>query len=128
MDYLYQIPRIHDGLEHLLKNDPVFSKLGIKLHELLWPYMGSDFAGLVRIVIGQQVSTQAAQSMWNKFKDGLPCVTPNAVLVLDDDEMRSFGLSHQKASYIRGLAEAVRKGTFDFVALEHASDDSGRVA
>lgn len=123
MEYFHQIPRIHDGLEYLLKNDPVFRARDININDFRWPYMGAGFEGLVRIVIGQQVSTQAAASLWDRFQKEMPCVTPNAILVLKDDEMRGFGLSHQKASYIRGLAEAVRKGTFDPVALEHAGDD-----
>lgn len=123
MDFLHQIPRINDGLEYLLENDPVFSKRNIELKSFYWPYMGAGFEGLARIVVGQQLSTQAAASLWRRFKEEMPCITPNAVLALKDDEMRSYGLSHQKASYIRGLAEAVNQKTFDPVALEHIGDD-----
>ena len=90
--------------------------------------MGAGFPGLVRIVIGQQVSTKAAESLWNRFENELPNVTPNAVLVLSDEDMRKLGLSYQKASYIRGLAEAVKAKKFDPVALEHATDEEVHTA
>lgn len=123
VQHLYQVPRIHDGLEHLLNNDPVFNALGIKPADIKREYVGPGFPGLVRIVIGQQVSTQAADSMWHKFVQGMPNVTPNSVLILNQDELRSFGLSYQKAGYIRGLAEKINNGEFDPLNLDHLSDE-----
>lgn len=123
VQYLHQIPRIREGLEHLLERDPVFSALQADPETFLWPYMGPGFPGLVRIVIGQQVSTLAAEALWTRFVDGVPNVTPNSVLVLKDDDMRLLGLSHQKASYIRGLAKAVKKKEFDPAALKNLPDE-----
>jgi len=120
--YLHQIPRIHDSIEHLLGSDPVFSRLKLTPRDLLWPYHGPGFAGLVRIVIGQQISVHAARALWERFEAGMPCVTPNSVVMVSNDEMRTFGLSHQKARYIRGLAEAVNSGAFDPDKLAAASD------
>lgn len=123
MEYLRQIPRVRDSLEYLLENDPVFSKLGIDMKELNWPYYGAGFSGLVRIVIGQQISTHAATALWNRFVDNVYTVSPNSILVLKDDDMRAIGLSHQKAKYIRGLAASVKAGEFDPDALKDLSDD-----
>jgi DNA-3-methyladenine glycosylase II len=120
---LASVPRIRDGLEHLLENDPVFAKTGVDPAELAFPYYGPGFPGLVRIVVGQQVSTAAAASMWKRFREGMPDITPNAVLALKDDEMRGFGLSHQKAKYIRGLAEAIREEVFDPEKLADLTDE-----
>lgn len=117
------MPRIFDGLEHLLKNDPVFSGLGLNPADIKRIYVGAGFRGLVRIVIGQQVSTQAADSLWQRLQDGIPNVTPNSVLILKPDEMRNLGLSHQKAGYIRGLADAINEGAFDPQALDPLTDD-----
>ncbi len=123
MEHLYQIPRIREGLDLLLKNDRVFADLGVKPKDLKWPYFGPGFAGLVRIVIGQQISTQAAASLWQRFKDGAHTVTPNSILALKDQDMRELGLSYQKAKYIRGLAEAVKNKEFKPDALDEASDE-----
>lgn len=117
------MPRIFEGLEHLLTRDPVFGKLDISAADIRREYVGPGFPGLVRIVIGQQVSVQAADSLWRRFEGGIPNVTPNSVLVLKQDEMRALGLSHQKARYIRELALAVNEARFDPLALDHLSDD-----
>ncbi len=120
--YLFHIPRIHDGLEHLLDNDPVFSALGIRPKDIEREYIGPGFPGLVRIVIGQQVSTHAADSLWRRFQEGMPNVTPNAVLILKQDDMRALGLSHQKARYIRELAKAINDKKFDPLGFDHLTD------
>lgn len=120
--YLYHIPRIYEGLEYLLTNDPVFSTLGLEVKDIKRDYIGPGFEGLVRIVVGQQVSTQAADALWQKLVDGLPNITPNTLLIQNQEDLRKLGLSHQKARYIRELAEAVNNGTFDPVALEKLDD------
>jgi len=120
--YLFHVPRIYDGLEYLLEKDPVFSKLGIAPADIRRSYVGPGFAGLVRIVIGQQVSVQAADSLWKRFEDGIPSVTPNSVLVLKQDDMRKLGLSHQKARYIRDLATAINEKRFDPMGFDDLTD------
>jgi len=120
---LHQVPRIYEGMAHLLENDKIFKKWGKTPKDFDRAFYGTGFAGLCRIVIGQQVSTQAADSLWARFQNGLPNITPNAALVLTPDEMRELGLSHQKAKYILGLATAMNGGDFDPVALERMGDD-----
>lgn len=123
MNYLHYVPRIQESLYYLLENDPVFSKRNIDIETLDFPYYGPGFSSLVRIVLGQQVSTQAANALWKKFEDEMPCVTPNAILITDNEEMREMGVSHQKAGYIRGLAEKVKAEEFDPNRLERLSAD-----
>jgi DNA-3-methyladenine glycosylase II len=105
-------------------NDPVFSALGIAAEDLTeWKHMGAGFAPLVRIVIGQQVSTAAAASLWNRFTGAVRVIDPETVLRLNEDEMRELGLSRQKISYIHGLSRAVQDGAFNPDDLHLLSDD-----
>ena len=120
--HLYHIPRIREGMELLLLNDPVFKTWGLTPEDFPRPYYGAGFPALCRIVIGQQVSTHAADALWKRFEEGLPNVTPNAVLILKQDELRQLGLSQQKANYIFNLAEKINAGDFDPQALEHMDD------
>lgn len=122
MDYLYQIPHIRAGLEHLIANDKVFAKLSVVPETLPWRYAAPGMPSLIRIVIGQQVSTAAAVSLWNKFQAQAGGITPEEVLALDDDTLRACGLSRQKIGYVRGLAEAVLGGHIEpdgFHALDN---------
>lgn len=121
-DFLHQVPRIREGLDYLRRADPVFQALEIDIEQFSWHYIGPGFPGLVRIVIGQQISTHAADSLWTRFTARLPDITPDSVRILSDEDMRALGLSRQKAAYIRGLAAAVREGKFNPEALERRED------
>lgn len=81
------------------------------------------FEGFMRAIVAQQVSVAAANGIWRKLEEGLGGIEPEAVLASDDARLRSLGLSRQKTSYVRGLAEAVVSGTLDFDALHKAPDE-----
>ena len=73
---------------------------------------------LLRAIVGQQVSIQAAASMWAKLTAAVgDPPDPQALLAASDEALRSAGLSRQKASYARSLAEEVVSGRLDFARL-----------
>lgn len=82
---------------------------------------------LLRTIIGQQVSVAAAQSIWNKLAAGLGDLTnPASVAAASDEALRAAGLSRQKASYARSLAEEVATGRLDLAHLP--TDDEAAIA
>jgi len=82
---------------------------------------------LLRTIVGQQVSVQAARSMWNKLvaKLGQP-VDLQSLLKSSDEELREAGLSRQKAGYARSLAGLVLSGELDLAHLP--ADDEEAIA
>lgn len=69
---------------------------------------------LLRTIVGQQVSVAAAASIWTKLGAALGDLTsPEIVAAASDDALRAAGLSRQKASYARSLAEEVTSGRLD---------------
>src|SRR3954464_12238986 len=72
------------------------------------------YATLLRTIIGQQVSTKAAESVWRKLESIVGALTdPNNIARANDEQLREAGLSRQKASYARSLAEEVTSGRLD---------------
>ena len=91
--------------------------------------MAPGFDTLVRIILGQQVSTASANSMWTRLT--VACengVMPECILKQGHDGLRSLGFSNQKARYVLGLADATMSGELDFAALRMASDDMVRAS
>ena len=82
----------------------------------------AGFEGLVRIILEQQVSLSSAFSVYRKLKTALPELSPGAVGKLTDEGLRSFGITRQKARYIRILSEEIREGRLDLNALEALPD------
>ena len=68
------------------------------------------FAGMVHLILGQQVSIEAADAMYRRLRATIGPVAPEAILALDDDTMRACGFTRMKAGYARSLAEAVLDG------------------
>ncbi len=123
MELLHEIPRIRRDLNYLLRNDPGFKKHGADLGSFDWPFIGPDFPGLVRIVIGQQLSTRAADSLWRRFCRTVKPVSPGKILKLSSDDMRGLGLSRQKSAYIAGLAQAAKDRRLVTGDFESMSDE-----
>jgi DNA-3-methyladenine glycosylase II len=86
----------------------------------------NTFETLVHIILEQQVSLASALAALNKLKERLTEITPQGLLLLNDDELRSCYFSRQKSLYVRYLAEALLSGSLDLSALENQPDDSVR--
>ncbi len=94
-----------DASAHLMRRDRILKKLipQHKDHYLQAP--APAFMTLARAIIGQQVSTKAADTVWQRFTE--KCgrrPTPASVAELDLDTLRSLGLSMRKSEYIADLA------------------------
>ena len=84
----------------------------------------NGFAGLVRILIGQQVSVAAANAIQGRVDALLPETTPQAWLALDDAALAACGVSAPKRRYLSGLAEAVVEKRLVFATLHRAENDA----
>jgi len=80
------------------------------------------FSALVHSIVGQQISTKAHKTIWERMKVGLAEITPEKVLNCSEAELQGYGISFRKASYIKGAAEKVMDGTLNVGSL-HAKQD-----
>ena len=65
------------------------------------------FRDLVFFVIGQQLSIKATDSIITRFKGLLNYeITPAKILLFNDIDIRSIGVSNAKVAYIKGIAKA----------------------
>ncbi len=90
-----------------------------------WP---GGFAGLARIVTGQQVSTASADAIWGRFSALPGALEPAGYLLLSEETVRGAGQSGGKYRTLRGLAEALAAGTFDFAHLTDMSAEQAIAA
>ena len=86
------------------------------------------FSALVHSIVGQQISTKAQETVWQRVAALLGEVTPAAVAACPDDVLQSTGLSFRKVGYIKGAAERVLSGDVDLEGLRDLSDDEVRRA
>lgn len=80
---------------------------------------------LLRTIVGQQVSFQAAASVWGKLESARGDMTdPHAIMDASFDELRACGLSRQKQGYARSLAELVKTGALDLHNLPAEDEEA----
>jgi DNA-3-methyladenine glycosylase II len=95
----------------LMKQDRILKKIIPKYGPGFLVTRGDPFTTLARAIVGQQISVAAAQSVWNKMLLTLKKkVSPQNILMLTVEELRSAGLSGRKVEYIRDLAEHFDSG------------------
>jgi len=80
---------------------------------------------LLRTIVGQQVSVAAAASIWRKLEAAVgEGIVPEALIAASDDALRAAGLSRQKASYARSLAEEITSGRLDLATLPENDEEA----
>lgn len=85
------------------------------------------FATLLRIMVGQQLSTHAAAAIWSRLEAAVTPLTPERLLDTGDDDLRALGFSRQKIVSGRALSADIVSGRIDLDGLA-AHDDSAAVA
>ena len=108
----------------LSKRDPVLRKI-IKKHKRGFLTTRNDpFFSLCRTIVGQQISTKAADSIWSKFeKKCKKRIVPKTVLKLSSRTLKSAGLSRQKVSYLKNIAKSFKNKSFNIGDLKKMNDE-----
>lgn len=83
------------------------------------------YGALVRSIVGQQLSTRAASTIYARLTDlfgGRP-PSPAEALSASEEDLRAAGLSGRKSEYLRDLARHVDSGELDLESLDELSDE-----
>ena len=84
----------------------------------------NPFKALIRAIVGQQLSTKAAATIFTRF-ESLFDTFPSAaqVMAVPDERLRSVGLSSQKTGYLRDLCRRIEEGALPIDALDLMADE-----
>jgi DNA-3-methyladenine glycosylase II len=115
---------IQRGLRHLRKNDPIMRSVIRKAGPFTLSLRHDRFHALVQSIVSQQISGKAARSIWEKLRTIAAPLSAERIRQLSMDELRTAGLSRQKASYILDLANHVCEGRLELNRLGRLSDDA----
>jgi len=122
---------VNEGLTHLRKADGVLAALidefgspdGVLRRR--GPRPTDAYGALLRSIVGQQLSTKAARTIYERltqlYEGRTP--TPAELIATDPDALRGVGLSRAKAAYLRDLAEHVEDGELDLDRIAELPDE-----
>ncbi len=113
------------AINHLKKADPVLRDIIERVGAYRIEYGDPAFESLAETIVYQQLNGKAALTIFSRFAAlaGEP-LTPEGILKLTDAQMRGVGLSKQKTSYLRDLAERTQRGELNFADLANLSDEA----
>ena len=115
------------AMRHLARVDPDFARAIKEVGHPELRVVPSGFGGLMRSIVGQQVSVHAARSIWLRLEALIPTADPAEFLKLTDEQLRGVGLSNAKMKYGRSLASDIVEGRIDFAKLAEL-DDAAAIA
>ena len=109
--------------------DPIMARSIERVGECTLTPNPNLFETLVDAIISQQISVKAADAIMGRLRktalgDTGGLVTPESLLPLDADTLRTAGLSPQKIRYIRDLTERVSSGQLDLAQLSELDDEA----
>jgi DNA-3-methyladenine glycosylase II len=83
------------------------------------------YGALLRAIVGQQLSTKAARTIYLRVIDlfGGSTPSPEQLLEAREEDLRAAGLSGRKTEYIRDLASHVLSGELELDRLDDLSDE-----
>ena len=111
-----------DGIAHLIAVDAPLKAIIEKHPQSILQSRMDCFHTLMRSITGQQISVQAADSIWRKLELISPQVIPQNCANLTAEQLRSCGFSRQKISYIQNLLEFEVKGNLNLPELQTMTD------
>jgi DNA-3-methyladenine glycosylase II len=83
------------------------------------------YGALLRAIVGQQLSTKAARTIYGRVLELFDGQTPSPAQLLEagEEDLRAAGLSGRKVEYVRDLATHVLDGELELDRLEELGDE-----
>ena len=105
------------AITYLYKKDAIFEQIRQQYGIPIQPKRPQGFHTLVLLILEQQVSIDSAKATFLKLKKAISDFSEENVYAFSDAEFRLCGVSRQKTTYIKALAEAVLNGQLNIESL-----------
>jgi len=114
----------NSAVKYLSKKDPVMKKLISQYRDKTLTTRRDIFYSLCKSIIGQQISIQAANSVFEKFEKACNGkINPKKINKLKPSKLKRCGLSRQKVKGIKELAIKFENKSFDPKKIKFMTDE-----
>jgi DNA-3-methyladenine glycosylase II len=118
---------LHVAIDALIAADkrfhPVVKRTG---RPKFVPRRKHGFEALVDIVVSQQLSIAAADTIFGRVKEKVVPFDPPTLLATDAEVLRACGLSGPKQKHMKSIAAAILDGSLDLKRVRNMQDDDAR--
>jgi len=115
-------------LGHFRSVDPILAEAGQicagDLQEIVALHADGYLSDLCESIVSQQLSVKAASTIWSRTHAVVAnWNNPEAILGAEAEELRGCGLSYQKVSYVKNIAQAVSDETLHIHDFDSMTDE-----
>lgn len=115
-----------EALKYIIKKDNALNQIYTNLGNPYIPNRPEGFETLCKLIIEQQVSLESAKACFKNLEANIGKILPENILKYSPEELRTFSISKQKASYLIALSNAVVEKTLEIEKLSQLTDDEIR--
>ena len=112
-----------EEIEYLKSKDKILGGVIEKIGHIERVTDTDLFSSVVHHIIGQQISTKAQETIWQRLKDELGEVNAENIYKTEISRLQSLGMSFRKAEYIKDFADKVHSGNFNLQDISEMSDE-----
>lgn len=110
---------MQQAIEYLLDREPQFKCIVEKYGLPQIPRRPQGFETLILLILEQQVSIDSAKATFGKLKAEVVPLKPEILIAQTDETFRRLGLSRQKTTYVKALAQAIHCQELDLESLAY---------
>lgn len=112
-----------EEIAYLKQKDKRLADVIDKVGKIERPVDTDLFSSVIHHIIGQQISTKAQTTIWQRMNDNLGVVNSDTILAAGTEHLQSFGITFRKAEYITDFARKIKDGSFDLEGILEKSDE-----
>ena len=109
-------------IQYLKSKDEKMARLIDKAGHIYRGINPDLYSALADSIVGQQISTAAHVTIRKRIADKFGILTPEKVVAIPDEELKSVGISYRKAGYIKDFSQKIVNGEFDIASLSQMPD------
>ena len=111
-----------EEIAYLKSKDSILGEAIDRIGQIKRAVIPDIFTALINSIIGQQISTKAHTTVWERFQSRLAPLTPEHIASLPVEDLQSCGMTMKKAEYIKEIASSIADKSLDLEALKALSD------
>lgn len=110
-------------IDYLKSKDRELGRIIDKIGMIKRPVIDDLFKALMHTIVGQQISTKAQASVFDKIEKNLPAIDSSTIATVDPGFLQSLGLSFRKVEYMQDIAKKIEEGSLQLNNLYVMSDE-----
>jgi DNA-3-methyladenine glycosylase II len=110
-------------IDYLKKRDKILGNAIDKIGHIKRTIDTGLFSSIIHHIIGQQISSAAQRTIWERMNNELGAVTEDTIYDLSIEKIQKFGMTFRKAEYIKDFSYKIKCGQLNVDEIKNKPDN-----